>query len=110
MTTTTVPTEPTEAMIEAGAASYNNDVSSNVARSIWAAMIAAAPVPAWLPIESAPKDGTEMIGLCGRKDVRLVWYFRPSSRTQGWCDQNAKRVHPTHWMPLHVATSEGVEP
>lgn len=57
----------------------------------------------WRPIETAPRDRTEIIGLCGRKDVRLIWYFAPSSRTMGWCDQNGKFVKPTHWLPLPPA-------
>lgn len=57
----------------------------------------------WQPIETAPKDTTEVIVLCGYKDVRLGWYFAPSSRTQGWLDQRSIRISPTHWMPLPPA-------
>jgi len=182
--TTTVPAEPTEAMIEAGAASYNNDVSSNVARSIWAAMLAAAPVPSphgkevreavarivreaiarrmaaevdpvrsfdikyrwaerdaaiteatdailalltparsgWRPIESAPKDGTAFVAIKGRLAFRTFWqqyYVKwpheeggPTFRGQWTYEDSSSMVpwNPTHWMPLPVAPSEGVEP
>ena len=54
----------------------------------------------WQPIKTAPKDGTEIIVWMGRKDIRLGWYFAPSSNTRGWMDQNSKTIRPTHWMPL----------
>lgn len=54
----------------------------------------------WEPIETAPRDMTEIIVLCGAKDVRLGWYFAPSSNTFGWFDQRSRRIRPTHWMPL----------
>jgi hypothetical protein len=57
----------------------------------------------WQPIETAPKDQTEIIVLCGAKDIRLGWFFAPSSLTQNWLDQNGKRIKPTHWMPLPPA-------
>lgn len=62
----------------------------------------------WQPIETAPKDMTEVIVLCGRKDIRLGWYFAPSSRTFGWFDQRQKKIEPTHWMPLPPAPSRPV--
>ena len=55
---------------------------------------------AWQDIETAPKDMTEVIVLCGAKDVRLGWYFAPSSRTFGWRDQRSREIKPTHWMPF----------
>lgn len=54
----------------------------------------------WRTMDSAPKDMTEIIVLCGPKDVRLGWYFAPSSTTFGWRDQHQKPINPTHWMPL----------
>lgn len=63
----------------------------------------------WRPIVTAPTGAVEMIGLCGPKDIRLIWYFYPSSRTQGWCDQNGKRVYPTHWLPLPSAPNQAKE-
>lgn len=54
----------------------------------------------WQPIETAPKNATEVIVLCGRKDIRLGWYFAPSSRTFGWKDQNGKDITPHSWKPL----------
>jgi hypothetical protein len=57
----------------------------------------------WQPIETAPLDMTEVIVLCGTKDIRLGWYFAPSSQTFGWLDQRGKTITPTHWMPLPPA-------
>ena len=63
--------------------------------------LAASPsVGGWEDISTAPKDSTEVLVLVGRKVIRLGWYFKASSRTEGWCDENGKRIHPTHWMPL----------
>jgi hypothetical protein len=56
--------------------------------------------PLWQPIETAPKDGTEVLVLIRAKVIRLGWYFVRSSRTAGWCDENGKAITPTHWMSL----------
>lgn len=61
----------------------------------------------WRPIDTAPKDGTEVIGLYGRKKIALCWYFRPSSNTEGWLDQNGNARRPTHWMPLPPPPKQG---
>lgn len=60
----------------------------------------------WQPIETAPKDMTEIIVLCGAKDVRLGWYFAPSSRTQHWHDHRGAKIKPTHWLPLPAAPEQ----
>lgn len=52
----------------------------------------------WRPIATAPKDGTELLVYIRPKVVRLGWWFAPSSRTFGWCDENGKRIYPTHWQ------------
>lgn len=54
----------------------------------------------WRTIDSAPKDGTEIIALSGAKGVSLGWFFKPSSRTQSWLDQRGRCIDPSHWMPL----------
>lgn len=65
----------------------------------------------WQDISTAPMDMTELIGLCGPKDVRLIWFYAPSSRTRNWLDQRGRVVKPTHWMPLPATPrrSEGDE-
>jgi hypothetical protein len=56
----------------------------------------------WQPIETAPRDYTEVIGLMGPKRMELVWYFAPSSQTFGWMNARGRRCkpQPTHWMPI----------
>lgn len=54
----------------------------------------------WQPIETAPKDGTEIIVKRGGKTISLGWYFRSSSRFEGWCDHNGNGITPTHWIPM----------
>ncbi|WP_313444566.1 DUF551 domain-containing protein [Brevundimonas sp.] len=65
----------------------------------------ASPLPGggWQDISTAPKDGTEVLVMLKPKVIRLGWYFKPSSRTEGWCDENGKRLIPSHWMPLPAA-------
>lgn len=48
----------------------------------------------WRPIESAPKDGTEM-WLWEGSDYRGHW----SSRAEKWFSGGIN-IFPTHWMPL----------
>jgi len=54
----------------------------------------------WRDIESAPKDGTEVLVELRPKVIRLGWYFKRSSRTEGWCDENGKPITPVRWAPL----------
>lgn len=51
-------------------------------------------LPKWLPIESAPTDGT-LVLLC-EVDIFTVgkWIYKD------WAVQNALVSRPTHWMPL----------
>lgn len=75
----------------------------------------------WLPIETAPKDGTEFIGWDGK------WPFRCSAGKKyelyphmdggptyrdvwdGHYHDSLTIEHPTHWRPLPSAPSEGVK-
>lgn len=61
----------------------------------------------WKPIETAPKDGTEVLLLwfdaeTGAAPMHRVGFWH--SREQAWCDThrvlNNQHSHPTHWMPL----------
>lgn len=58
----------------------------------------------WRPMDTAPTDGTEVIVRIREKVIRLGWYFKPSSRTEGWCDENGNSIKPIAWMPLPLAT------
>jgi hypothetical protein len=62
----------------------------------------------WQPIETAPKDGTDMLVYQnGCFDVASVW----------WIDDNGDAVwfngdvvvYPTHWMPLPDPPDDGEE-
>jgi hypothetical protein len=73
---------------------------------LWAAWQAAQPK--WQPIETAPKDGTGILGFLGsaspfRDSSQACYWFK--ARGQG--DWRSYRypdgfviVYPTHWMPL----------
>jgi len=119
--TTTVPTEPTEAMLAAMRDAFVERTSLGALRA-YRAMIAAAPVPsshgnAWRPIESAPDDGTKFDGW--QRDERVTDMYW-SDIQDAWCvdgdygpeEPTPLAIYPpvTHWMPLPVAPSEGVEP
>lgn len=54
----------------------------------------------WQPIEMAPKDGTEILGLFGTQvEITSFW---PEQTV--WCGNLAPRT-PTHWQPLPAAPS-----
>lgn len=71
-------------------------------------------VSEWQPIETAPKDGTEvLIGrfLDGKLPTKAVASFHPS---EGWRDAGDigwggmyAHVRPTHWMPLPSPPNSG---
>jgi hypothetical protein len=54
-----------------------------------------------LTIDSAPKDGTEVIGFDGRRHFQMRWVAYRGSAEPCWHDLSANRwATPTHWMPL----------
>lgn len=87
-------------------------------------------VSPWRDIESAPKDGTEILGWrhdCGVFTVRFCSAedFLTSSEMEGWSDRRRERFDwfcadfahgdrlegdliPTHWMPLPAGPVESV--
>lgn len=53
----------------------------------------------WQPIETAPKDGSEIIlGIAGASSID---FFRWNTDCNEWLDRTADPPHgpPTHWMP-----------
>lgn len=62
----------------------------------------------WMPIETAPKDGSVLLYLpyglmyCGRK--RYGQLGEPQQDEFVWrCDSSGRFANPTHWMPLPEA-------
>ena len=73
-----------------------------------AALSSAPAREPWQPIETAPKDRTEILAWipqCGA----LVLYWENLSDDGRWSD-GVSRFHrePTHWMPLPSAPSHGI--
>lgn len=71
-----------------------------------------AELGAWLPIETAPKDGTRImvfcpwVGVCGPANWDVCWFAkkpRPFWTHWGeriWGTSRVREDQPTHWMPL----------
>jgi hypothetical protein len=61
----------------------------------------------WQPIETAPKDGTEIWLFCPDEQPQQVagyWAADPNGPYWAYCEQLvmdvAGEAFPTHWMPL----------
>lgn len=55
----------------------------------------------WQPIETAPKDGSLLVGLENRDDRWAI--FRFFWKDGAWREMNFKSIeHPTHWKPSNV--------
>ena len=58
---------------------------------------------AWLPIESAPKDGTEVITGHPDGSIDVLRWLEVKTNRRGWTDGEYFALSwPTHWMPLPV--------
>lgn len=56
----------------------------------------------WQPIETAPKDGTQILAWDGFNFDLCEW-SAPERRPQDacwWIDNDKGSMHPTHWQPL----------
>jgi len=66
----------------------------------------------WLPIESAPKDGSKFLAYTGTKDPVKLMKWVPSGKISGnyggkfFC-QNGRPQNPTYWMPLPELPQSG---
>ena len=58
--------------------------------------LAEMPSQQWQPIETAPKDGTEVVVV----DIDGDRFIASSIDGQNWYDGVFPIYHPTHWMPL----------
>lgn len=62
-------------------------------------------VPQWQPIETAPKDGTKILGAWPQLRKHKWWTIQPiffycGNWIHGWDEDEDLALHPTHWMPL----------
>ncbi|SUW10772.1 Uncharacterised protein [Bordetella bronchiseptica] len=69
----------------------------------------AAVRSAWMPIESAPKDGTEIWAYNGEQ-ARMCWIEGEGYALWAWADEllsdaDPNPDQPTHWQPLPAAPS-----
>lgn len=75
-------------------------------RDVLVRALVAAPEPTWQPIETAPKDGTEILLLCGRSKRTGYW----ARRIERWViDAVVSLPKATHWMPLPTAPAPAEE-
>ena len=57
----------------------------------------------WQPIETGPKDRTELLLWNGEHRVCSFWSrddLDPERTSQGWVTDICDLKEPTHWMPL----------
>ena len=88
---------------------YSDSINGCMVRrdDVWLALTShlnpQATEPAWRPIESAPKDGTEIL-LANPDGSCAVGWFKFKGHTTGWTDGDTYNMTwPTHWMPLPAA-------
>jgi len=63
------------------------------------ARAAIAAMSGWQPIETAPTDETEILGVDRHKCYRVVWVWWWEDGKPVWFDGDCQ-MDPTHWMPL----------
>ena len=56
----------------------------------------------WQPIESAPRDGTEVLLVCVTGDIGVCYWRTDGKDNQGYWTWGLGHSFfgPTHWMPL----------
>ena len=55
----------------------------------------------WQPIETAPKDGTEVLACrAGKKWRQVLGWQWGSGGYDGWYNSGGRSYNPTHWMPI----------
>lgn len=55
-------------------------------------------------IDTAPKDGTHILGLT-QWGWREIWYVKDQHDGEYWTDDGDSEPEPTHWAPLPIARS-----
>lgn len=69
----------------------------------------------WLPIETAPKDGTPILGLAEKEMTVVYWNKLEYSKGLGYwaltvCGDfaSSSEWNPTHWLPLPTVHEERI--
>ena len=103
-----VPDVPTSTMVLAGEKALSEHDFLRM-DSAYCAMLATAPTPPvsedrWLPIETAPKDGSYVL-LAGkrREDIASGYWLQSAYAGNGAWIWPFVHKYPTHWMPLPEA-------
>lgn len=57
----------------------------------------------WQPIETAPTDYTEIIGMDASGRIARTWFFAPSSTTSDWLAVGGgrRKWHPVYWQHIN---------
>lgn len=81
------------------------DVLREAAAALATALQSISGAEGWQPIESAPKDGTLLIGFVPNSALYEVIFIRRWPDDDFWMHDMANEavamdVEPTHWMPL----------
>ena len=66
----------------------------------------------WKSIETAPKDGTWILGWLGHRNTGEAKTLRwtDGAYYQGFIDKNGATSRPTHWMPLPEPPDDAAHP
>lgn len=59
----------------------------------------------WLPIETAPKDGTRIIGRDIKAGAREMWWKTDIYEGAFWQDEFDSEPEPLWWMPMPPAAT-----
>ncbi len=63
---------------------------------------------AWQPIETAPRDGTEVLAWCEESETMHVAYYCPTERL--WFNTEGVNHFMSHWMPLPPVPGAAPQP
>lgn len=69
----------------------------------------AGRVDGWLPIETAPKDGEDILATDGTAMLVTYWYGASTGWLYRYTDHGVDGWSPTHWMPLPASPAPDKE-
>lgn len=107
------PLEAAEKIMQSWAMGWD---IAHPAVAVWADTVKAALThpPAvealqWQPIESAPRDGTTLLGAFKGGKVASIEWLTDKGYVEGWALSGSMQnnMRPTHWMPLPEPPKEG---